>query len=381
MSVFSRPHRDTRRDLNTYFKFQLNGDEKFDKLEVGQAVSWNAVDMHTGRHYRISEIVKWTRRETFIFTLLASIPTALYALLGWTWLAMPWVPVALIGTAVAFVTGFKNNASYGRLWEARKIWGALINNSRYWGTQCCDFLAEPESHSSNRSVDEYKQRLVYRHIAFVTALRFQLRQPKTWETMNKRHNVEFQSQYFVDEWNGDLDDALKPLLDEADLEHVLGCKNRATQILAIQSAELNTLVQTDMLNDFNRLFMSRTLAKFYDDQGKSERIKNFPYPRQFATLNVYFIWLFIVFVPFGLLREFDKLGEQFVWLTIPASVIISWVFHTMDKIGESSENPFEGSPNDVPITALARTIEIDLREMIGEKNLPNAMEPVNNILT
>lgn len=296
-------------------------------------------------------------------------------------LAMPWVPVALVGTAVAFVTGFKNNASYARLWEARKIWGGLINHSRYWAAQCCDFLTEPASGSPDRSVDEYRRRLVHRHIAFVTALRYQLRQSRTWETVNQRHNVEFQSQYVVDEWNGELDDALRPLLDQKDLAHVLGCKNRATQILALQSAELNTLVQNGLLNEFNRLFMSKTLAKFYDDQGKSERIKNFPYPRQFATLNIYFIWLFIVLVPFGLLREFDKLGEHFVWLTIPASVIIAWVFHTMDKIGESSENPFEGSPNDVPITALARTIEIDLREMIGEKDLPGAIEPVNSILT
>jgi len=337
--------------------------------------------MHTGRHYRISEIIKWTRREIFIFALLAAIPTLLYALLNWTWLAVPWVPIALIGTAVAFVTGFKNNASYGRLWEARQVWGALINNSRYWATQCCDFLAEPESGASDRSVGEYKQRLVHRHLAFVTALRFQLRQPKSWETMSKRHNVEFQNQYVVDEWNGSLDDALKPLLNEADLKHVLGCKNRATQILALQSAELHALVQNGMLNEFKRLFMSQTLAKFYDDQGKSERIKNFPYPRQFATLNVYFIWLFIALVPFGLLREFDKLGDGFVWLTIPASMIVAWVFHTMDKIGESSENPFEGSPNDVPITALARVIEIDLREMIGETDLPNAIEPTNLILT
>lgn len=312
---------------------------------------------------------------------LAAVPTALYALLDWPWLAMPWVPVAMIGTAVAFVTGFKNNASYGRLWEARKIWGGLINNSRYWGTQCCDFLAAPETGSSDQSVDKFKRRLIYRHIAFVTALRFQLRQPKSWETMSKRHNVEFQSQYVVDEWKGDLEGALKPLLDEAELEHVLGCKNRATQILALQSAELKSLVQAGVLNEFKRLFMSQTIGKFYNDQGKSERIKNFPYPRQFATLNNCFIWLFIVLVPFGLLREFDNLGEHFVWLTIPASVIIAWVFHTMDKIGESSENPFEGSPNDVPITALARTIEIDLREMIGETNLPTAIEPVNSILT
>jgi putative membrane protein len=81
------------------------------------------------------------------------------------------------------------------------------------------------------------------------------------------------------------------------------------------------------------------------------------------------------------LDEFDALGEGFVWLTVPASTVVAWVFHTMDKIGEASENPFEGGPNDVPITAMCRTIEIDLREMLGERDVPAPIEAENNILT
>jgi putative membrane protein len=123
------------------------------------------------------------------------------------------------------------------------------------------------------------------------------------------------------------------------------------------------------------------LAAFLEAQGKCERLKNFPYPRQFATLNLFFVWLFVVLAPLGLLPEFQKFGDRAVWLTIPVGVVVSWVFHTMDKIGESSENPFEGGPNDVPITALSRTIEIDLREMLGEAEIPPAIQAVNNILT
>ncbi len=337
--------------------------------------------MHTGKHYTLAEIVKWTRRETAVFFVLAAVPTSAYAWLNWTWLAIPWVPIALIGTAVAFVTGFKNNASYSRLWEARQIWGSLINNSRYWGTQCCDFLSKPAAAETMGCDDNQTQRLIYRHIAFVTALRYQLRKPRSWETMSKSHNIEYQSQYVVAEWTGDLKNELISLLDETELEQVLGFANIATQVLALQSRQLGELVRNERLSEFQRVFMSQTIAKFFDDQGKSERIKNFPYPRQFATLNVYFIWLFIFLVPFGLLREFDRLGEHSVWLTIPASMIVAWVFHTIDKIGESSENPFEGGPNDVPITALARTLEIDLREMLGETELPLIVQPVNNILT
>lgn len=85
-------------------------------------------------------------------------------------------------------------------------------------------------------------------------------------------------------------------------------------------------------------------------------------------------------MPLGLLNEFQKLGDDCVWLTIPFSTLVSWVFTAMDKVGESSENPFEGGPNDIPMTALCRAIEIDLRDMIDETDLPAPLTPVHNIL-
>lgn len=93
-----------------------------------------------------------------------------------------------------------------------------------------------------------------------------------------------------------------------------------------------------------------------------------------------FVRLFAGLIPFGILNEFQKLGDWEVWLTIPFSVTVAWIFMAIEKVGESTENPFEGSANDVPITAMSRTIEIDLREMLDEKDLPPAIQPVNKIL-
>ena len=112
-------------------------------------------------------------------------------------------------------------------------------------------------------------------------------------------------------------------------------------------------------------------------QGKSERIKNFPYPRQFATLNHYFMWLFVLLLPLGLMPQFMELGQEFtdnypiisrafIWFSIPFYVIVAWIFHTMERIGRTGENPFEGTSNDVPISTIARGIEIDLRQNLGE---------------
>ena len=74
------------------------------------------------------------------------------------------------------------------------------------------------------------------------------------------------------------------------------------------------------------------------------------------------------------------LGQQFIWLTIPFSVIVSWVFIAMDRVGEATENPFKGGANDIPMAAISRTIEIDLRDMLDEKELPEPNAAINNIL-
>ena len=326
--------------------------------------------MHAGRQYSLWEISRWTRRESAVFLLITAVPTALYSLAGWKWLTLPWLPIALIGTAVAFVTGFKNNASYGRLWEARTIWGSIVNTSRAWAVLVADVVPCPKA----------RARLFYRHFAWLTVLRYQLREARKWENMHRAETVEYRQYYSIPEWDGKLDSALQPLLESTELRYVLAKKNRATHLIHLQARDLRQQVEPGLVGEMQYLEIQRLLAAFLDAQGRCERIKNFPYPRQFATLNLIFVWLFICLVPFGLLQELQRLGDPYVWVTIPAGFIVSWVIHTMDKIGDSSENPFEGGPNDVPITQISRAIEIDMREMLGEDNVPPAIQPENNIV-
>ena len=339
--------------------------------------------MHAGKKFKIHQVLYWTRREIFIFIILASVPTVLYQLLGWHWLSIPWLPVALIGTAVAFLIGFKNNASYGRLWEARMIWGAIVNSSRTWGVMAKDYVNNlvASNLTSKEELHTIHKRLIYRHIAWLTALRFQLRQPKRWENLDKPHAREYRRFYSVPEWETNLEDEMKPFLSQQDLDYVLKKKNRATQLLSLQSADLRELRSKGLVDAFPYVEMEEMVKDFYTQQGKCERIKNFPYPRQFATFNLYFVWLFIFLVPLGMLHEVDdKLGDPLVWLTIPFSILVAWVFHTMEKIGEATENPFEGGANDIPMAALSRTIEIDMREMLEETELPEPVQPVGDIL-
>ncbi|MCW3466219.1 bestrophin family protein [Chitinophaga nivalis] len=339
--------------------------------------------MHTGNHYKLKEFLLWTRRDSYWIFFLAVVPTSLYYFLDWKWLAIPWVPIAMIGTAAAFIVGFRNNATYSRLWEARQLWGSIVNSSRSWGIMVRDFVTNHQAKTPLPldQLQQVHQQLIYRHMAWLTALRYQLREPRSWENMRKRYNREYQEKvYKVPEQEHRLEDILPRYLSPEEENYILAKKNRAAQIISLQSAQLRDLLQAGLIDNFRHMALEGVLKDFYNQQGGCERIKNFPYPRQFASINLFFVRLFIIMMPFGMLQEFGKLGGWLVWFSVPASLMVSWVFNAMEKVGESTENPFEGSANDVPISALSRTIEIDLREMLEEKDLPPALQPENNIL-
>lgn len=334
--------------------------------------------MHSGKSYHIGEFIIWTRRNIFRLILIGSVPVFLFEVLQIHWIAIPWTVVALLGTATAFIVGFKNTQAYNRTWEARQIWGSIVNSSRSWGAM-----------SKNMLSDEAKSReLIYRHFAWLTALRYQMRDTRVWETVSKSYNKEYSKYYHVPERQTSLESELIKYIGQEELDALMKNKNRATQLLAKQSELLRELLDSGQLDTYRYIEMQKVLNEFFEHQGKSERIKNFPYPRQFATINTFFIRLFCFLLPFGMLFEFAKLNEyvdgfmkgHMIWLVVPFSVLISWVFTSLEQVGESAENPFEGSANDVPISQISRTIEIDLREMLGETNLPDALTPVNNIV-
>lgn len=337
--------------------------------------------MNTASHYKIQHFIPWTRAKIYKMLILSIVPTALFYFIGWTWLAIPWVPVALIGTATAFISGFKNTQTYNRTWEARQIYGAIVNSSRTFGIMIKDFV---RTEDKTKEIDLHKE-IIYRHFSWLTALRFQLRETKSWENVKtKSYNREYLKYYKVPEWESSLAEELKPFLSENERRYILSTKNRATQILAQQSEQLKELNKQRFITDYNYVALENILKDLYDQQGKCERIKNFPYPRQFSSINLYFTHVLCFLIPLGFIGELsthmEKLGDWSIWLAVPLSVLVGWIFLVLEQIGESTENPFEGNANDIPITQISRNIEIDLREMLNEKDLPPAIQPQNNIL-
>ncbi|KJD33529.1 membrane protein [Tamlana nanhaiensis] len=336
--------------------------------------------MYTKKVFRAKDLAKWTRFETIFFIVFITAFVSAYYFFELSWLKIPWTPLALIGTAVAFVIGFQNNSAYGRIWEARKIWGGIVNTSRTFGMYVQDMVTnEYAINKVEESVlkNEIKT-LTYRHIAWMTALRHAMRVGKPWETVVKeKTNKEWNAIVSPPEWKSGLESDLKPYLTEAEISQIMEKGNKQTALLYLQSKHLRALKEKGIIWEFSFLELESLLQELFALQGKSERIKNFPYPRQFATLNHYFMWIFVVLLPLAIVPQFaeigadiaasnNTLGKVFIWLAIPFYVAVAWIFHTMERIGRTGENPFEGSANDVPISTIARGIEIDLRQNLGE---------------
>lgn len=336
--------------------------------------------MYIKRKYSVKEMLMWTRWEIFSFSVYTTVVVILYSILGLEWLRLPWTPIALIGTAVAFLIGFQNNAAYGRIWEARKIWGAIVNDSRTWGMMITDMITNEYAKEPKEEavLEADKKTFIYRHIAWLTALRYNMRQHKPWETfLRYKTNREWSKMMEIPERDIPIEDALKGLLSDEELDYVLRKTNKAAALLWLQSKHLRQLKEAGYVWEFSFLELESVLGRLFEHQGKSERIKNFPYPRQFATLGFDFVKIFAYLLPLGIIPEFSKIGlslldsypliaPYIVWASVPFSVVVAWVFDTMQRIGITGENPFEGSSNDVPISSISRGIEIDLREMMEE---------------
>lgn len=343
--------------------------------------------MIVNKNIRLSALISWSFNEILGLIVFMTIVAALYYF-NIINISIPWLPVSVIGTAVAFYVGFKNNQSYDRMWEARKIWGGIVNESRTWGMMVDGFINNQFQPNplTDEELYEIKKRLIYRHIAWLYAHRSQLLVPTPWEHVSQTGQVARAARFYQQKFGiGLLDDQttrteLKQFLSPEEHDRLIAYVNTATQIVNAQSRELSKLREKLIIDDFRHMSMENVLRSFYDLQGKNERIKKFPFPRQYASMSQLFTWIFILLFPFSMIPELMALGNLGFWLSGPISILIGWVYIMMEKVGDYSENPFQGMANDIPMLSLCRTIEIDLRQMLNETKLPPPIEAKNGIL-
>ncbi|MDW3194918.1 MAG: bestrophin family ion channel [Cytophagales bacterium] len=334
----------------------------------------------------IGKLLRWTRHHIIWLTLMMGSISALYHL-GLLTFAIPWLPMSVIGTAVAFYVGFKNNQAYDRMWEARKVWGGIVNDSRAWGMMVDGYVSNLFAQEKLRSdeVQKIKKRLIYRHIGWLYAHRSQLLIPTEWEHISQggylgKFVENRQKKYGIGLYGDETTQTeLKHYLPPDEHDRLINHANTATQIINEQSRDLAALRKINLIDDFRHMEMGNVLRSFYEYQGKNERIKKFPLPRQYANMSRYFVAIFIILFPFSMIPELLKMGD-WGWLSIPISVLIGWVYVMMEVVGDYTENPFMGMANDIPMMSLCRTIEIDLREMLGETELPAPIKAKGGVL-
>ncbi len=290
---------------------------------------------------------------------------------------LPLEPLNLMGIAVAFYLGFKNEKAYTRYWEARTLWGGIVNYSRTWANSVIGFL-NPPAGTPKSELDSEMKVLIYRHIGWLYALALHLRKrapasPDLSEypkSLAQGHTEQHQ-----------FEPALRDYLAPDELPDVLSKANIPAQIIRLQSEHLRRLsLDKGWLDAYRHTSIQRVLEEYNNLQGACERIKNTPLPRQYAHTSHTFVVTFCLLLPLGLLGPVGSTQLLEDLLTIPISVLVGWTFLISEKVGDTSEDPFENFMHDVNMTSLSRNIEIDLRQMLGETDTPPAIKPVDGLL-
>lgn len=343
--------------------------------------------MITTKRISFRIILNWTGFHLIWIGVWAIVAVAIYRFTGWKWMAMPWLPLSIVGTAVAFYVGFKNNSAYDRMWESRKIWGAITNDSRTWGIFVKSYISN--QFRTNKTSEEHllsiKKKLIKNHIAWLYQLRRQLLEVTHWEHANQNgHYGRLAEKYrragigqFTDEnTETELDKYLEPEIHNK----ITHFANPAVQIIDLQSTILADLRKDDIIDDFRHIELQNLLRSFYEHQGKAERIKKYPLPRQYANMSSTFVGILIFLLPFGMVGEMSKLGEWGIWMSIPFTILVGWIYITMELVGDYSENPFQGMANDTPMFSICRNIEIDLLQMMDENDIPKPIAAKNGVL-
>jgi putative membrane protein len=283
----------------------------------------------------VGHILRYVGRPLALLFAWDVAVTAFWYLAHPRWTAeFPALPITLLGSAIAVYLSFRNTTAYARWWEARTLWGAMVNASRTLAREALTLLPERAQAIP----------VVHRQIAYVHAMRLHLRRQVPWDELAGR-------------------------LPADELERLKKVANVPNAIHS-RTAELMAAAKPDPV-----LWpaLSRTLSDISNAQGGMERIKNTPLPQQYATYPAIFTHGFCLLLPVSLV---ETLG---LWTPL-GSTVAGFLFLALLQIGNDMQNPFENLDDDVPMSTLTRAIEIDLRDMLGEPHELKPVQPDDGIL-
>lgn len=306
------------------------------------------------RNFNPIRVLGYVKYEV-VFSLVVAALVWLFYRQAASQVSLPFSIAAILGSALAIFIAFRNNSAYGRWWEARTLWGGIVNSSRVLARLIITF-ADSHAHQPNYDAaksETFKKQLIYNCIAWAHALRLHLRKQEDWQT-------------------------LKNFLSEEEFHLVKQSQNKPNFLQLLMGRKIYQAMANGTLSGFDSFQMEGQLLNLANYQGGCERIKNTPLLRQYDYFTRLFLYTFMFLLPFSLVGDFTRMDADY--LVIPVAGIISFVFSILAKVGEVNEDPFENRITDVPLTALCNTIERDLKEMLGEKNLPEKLQPIDQVL-
>jgi putative membrane protein len=271
----------------------------------------------------------------------------LYQVLGWKWVGLSNIPLSTDGAVIGIIIGFRNASAYARWWEARTLWGAIVNRSRTLARLVLTTMS-PSQASDQAEVAATQRELVLYQVAYVHALRQQLR---------------------------GLDPVPQAvqLIPKEEMAELAGEKNLALALQTRMSAMLVVARRRGWLDEWQWQEIDQSLVSLMDSQGGVERIKNTPMPKQFDFFPRLFVEMYCLLLPVGMVVD---LG----WYTPLGSTLVGFMFMALEKIGRDLEDPFENRIHDISLCAITTNIEINLRQLLGETELPATVQPVDGIL-
>jgi ion channel-forming bestrophin family protein len=338
--------------------------------------------MHLGRQYKFTQFIGWTRREASYLICWALFTTLFLQISQWNFLTIPAPILTIIGSALAIILAFKNQQCYARFNDALILSGQLVTNSLILANKLMCTVGDLDARPDPRLTV-----IFYRHFAWLTALRFFLRERKFWENTLESGNVRFLAKLPTPESQSVLKEELKTYLSDAELQKFMTHRgDKEALILHWQYEAIKDLYNNNIISELMLTVLAAALDDLARLQGALKRIKNYPYARNYYSIAVMLVQIFVAIVPFGLFPYAQDLGKSAgighwtAWLNVPFSVVVGWVFVSLEKVGENSSNPFEGGANDVPISFIARRIEIEMRIMLGEETDLKPIEAKSSIL-
>jgi putative membrane protein len=252
--------------------------------------------------------------------------------------SLPDMPVAIpsfLGTAISVILSFKLNQSYDRWWEARKIWGSIVNDSRTFVLQLQSFLVKGQ--------ETEIRKISFRHIGWCFSLSQSLR-----------------GQNPVGQLEG--------YLSESDRNTINGHHNKPLAILQLNAKHLTDLRHEGKIDIRTFVQINHTMVNFANAMGMAERIKSTVFPATSRIFLHFFIYVFVVTLSISLA---DSQG----YFEIPLLLVISCSFFLLEKTSIFLQDPFNNKPTDTAMTAISTTIEINIKQLIGETELPQPTQP------